>query len=119
MPLKSLQGLSLNGSSSSSFDGKGQSSSNNSFVGIITVTVIEVLPNGNLLVSGEKQIGINRSNEFIRFSGVVNPATIVSGNTVSSTQVADARIETRANGPLDEVQVVGWLQRFFHSYSPF
>ena len=119
LPLKSLQGLSLNGSSSSSFDGKGQSSSNNSFVGIITVTVIEVLTNGNLLVSGEKQVGINRSNEFIRFSGVVNPATIVSGNTVSSTQVADARIETRANGPLDEAQVVGWLQRFFHSYSPF
>lgn len=119
LPLKSLQGLSLNGSSTSSFDGKGQSSSNNTFAGIITVTVIEVLPNGNMLVSGEKQVGINRSTEFIRFSGVVNPATIVSGNTVSSTQVADARIETRANGPLDEVQVVGWLQRFFHSISPF
>lgn len=119
LPLKTLQGLSVNGSSSSSFDGKGQSSSNNTFVGTITVTVIEVLPNANLLVSGEKQVGINRSNEFIRFSGVVNPATIVSGNMVSSTQVADARIETRANGPLDEVQTTGWLQRVFHSLSPF
>jgi flagellar L-ring protein precursor FlgH len=118
LPLRTLQGLSANGSSTSSFDGKGQSSSNNTFAGIITVTVIEVLPNGNLLVSGEKQVGINRSTEFIRFSGVVNPTTIVSGNTVSSTQVADARIETRANGPLDEAQTVGWLQRFFHSFSP-
>jgi len=43
----------------------------------------------------------------------------VSGNTVSSTQVADARIEYRADGPIDEAQVVGWLQRFFHSFSPF
>jgi flagellar L-ring protein precursor FlgH len=119
LPLKTLQGLSVNGSSASSFDGKGQSSSNNTFAGIITVTVIEVLPNGNLLVSGEKQVGINQSTEFIRFSGVVNPTTIVSGNTVSSTQVADARIETRANGPLDEAQTVGWLQRVFHSFSPF
>lgn len=119
VPLKTLQGLSVNGSSASSFDGKGQSSSNNTFVGTITVTVIEVLSNGNLVVSGEKQVGINQSTEFIRFSGVVNPATIVSGNTVSSTQVADARMETRANGPLGEAQTVGWLQRFFHSYSPF
>lgn len=119
LPFKTLQGLSVSGSSSSSFDGKGQSSSNNTFVGTITVTVIEVLPNGNLVVSGEKQVGINRNNEFIRFSGVVNPVTIVSGNTVSSTQIADARIETRANGPLDESQTVGWLQRIFHSVLPF
>ena len=57
------------------------------------MTVIEVLPNGNLLVAGEKQIGINQGTEFIRFSGVVNPVTIQAGNTVSSTKVADARIE--------------------------
>lgn len=119
VPLKSLQGMSVNGSSSNSFDGKGQSASNNSFVGTITVTVLEVLPNGNMLVSGEKQIGINRGTEFIRFSGVVNPVNIVSGNTVSSTQVADARIEYRADGPIDEAQVVGWLSRFFFSFLPF
>lgn len=119
LPGKSLQGLSVNGSSANSFDGKGQSASNNSFIGTITVTVLETLPNGYLLVSGEKQIGINRGTEFIRFSGVVNPATIVSGNTVSSTQVADARIEYRADGPLDEAQVVGWMSRFFLSFLPF
>lgn len=119
LPGKSLQGLSVNGSSANSFDGKGQSASNNSFIGTITVTVLETLPNGNLLVSGEKQIGINRGTEFIRFSGLVNPANIVSGNTVSSTQVADARIEYRADGPLDEAQVVGWMSRFFLSFLPF
>ena len=52
--------------------------------------------NGNLLVSGEKQIGINQGTEFIRFSGVVNPRTVTGSNTVPSTQVADARIEYTA-----------------------
>ncbi len=119
VPGKSLQGLSAAGSSASSFEGKGEVASNNSFTGTMTVTVIEVLPNGNMLVSGEKQIGINRGTEFIRFSGVVNPANIIAGNSVSSVQVADARIEYRANGPIDEAQVVGWMQRFFLSFLPF
>ncbi len=56
------------------------------------------MPNGNLLVSGEKQIGLKEGEEFIRFSGVVNPNTITAANTVQSTQVADARIEYKANG---------------------
>ncbi len=119
VPFKTFQGTSINASSANSFDGKGQTDANNSFTGTIAVTVTEVLPNGNMLVSGEKQIGINHGTEFIRFSGIVNPQHIVSGNVVSSTQVADARIEYRANGPLDEVQVMGWLARFFLSFSLF
>jgi len=119
LPGKPLQGASLDAKSANSFEGKGESASNNSFTGTMTVTVLEVLPNGNMLVSGEKQIGINRGTEFIRFSGVVNPATIVAGNVVSSTQVADARIEYRANGPIDEAQVIGWLSRFFLTFMPF
>ena len=104
--------------SSNTFDGKGASSSRNNFRGTITVTVIEALPNGNLVVSGEKQIGINQGQEFIRLSGVVNPVHIMA-NTVSSTQVADARVEYRANGYLDEAQTMGWLSRFFLSVTPF
>ena len=119
VPGKSVQGITVDGKSSNAFEGKGEVASNNSFTGTITVTVIELLPNGNMLVSGEKQIGINRGTEFIRFSGVVNPANIVAGNSVASTQVADARIEYRANGPIDEAQVVGWMARFFLSFLPF
>jgi len=118
LPGKSLLGSNLAASSASAFEGKGGSASNNVFTSIITVTVIEVLPNGNLLVSGEKQIGINQGSEFVRFSGVVNPATI-SGNTVSSTQVADARLEYRGNGYIDEAQTMGWLGRFFLTVLPF
>ncbi|HPR08315.1 MAG TPA: flagellar basal body L-ring protein FlgH, partial [Denitromonas sp.] len=81
--------------------------------GTITCTVIEVYPNGNLLVSGEKQVSINQGNEFIRFSGVVNPNHVTTNNTVQSTQVADARIEYKGSGYINESQVMGWLQRFF------
>ena len=107
------------GSSSNTFDGKGSTNSTNAFTGTITVTVVDVLPNGNLIVSGEKQIGNNRQVETVRFSGVVNPVNIVNGNTVSSTQVADARIEMRGQGQVDEAQVMGWLARFFLTFLPF
>lgn len=119
LPGKSLLGSNLAASSAAKFSGEGESNSNNAFTGVLTVTVIEVLPNGNLLVSGEKQIGINQGSEFVRFSGVVNPATISSANAVSSTQVADARIEYRSNGYIDEAQTMGWLSRFFLNVLPF
>ena len=118
LPLSLLNNASAEASTTNTFDGNGASSSNNDFTGTITVTVIEVLPNGNLLVSGEKQIGINQGQEFIRLSGIINPIHVM-GNTVSSVQVADARIEYRANGYLDEAQTMGWLSRFFMSISPF
>jgi len=119
LPGKGLLGSNLGANSASTFEGKGDSASNNAFTGIITVTVIEVLPNGNLLVSGEKQIGINQGSEFVRFSGVVNPATVSPANAVSSTQVADARLEYRGNGYIDEAQTMGWLARFFLSFLAF
>ncbi|MCX7898460.1 MAG: flagellar basal body L-ring protein FlgH [Rhodocyclaceae bacterium] len=119
LPGKTVQGLGLEASNATKFEGKGENSSSNDFTGTITVTVIEVYPNGNLLVSGEKQIGLKEGEEFIRFSGVVNPNTITAANTVQSTQVADARIEYKANGFLDSAQVMGWLGRFFLSFLPF
>lgn len=99
--------------------GKGSSRADNTFSGTLTTTVVGVLPNGNLQVAGEKQIAINRGSEYIRFSGVVDPRSITGSNTVSSTQVADARIEFRSKGVMDEVQTMGWLQRFFLNISPF
>lgn len=119
LPLKSLQGASLSATSDTSFEGSGENTSSNNFTGTLTVTVIEIYPNGNLLVSGEKQIGLKEGEEFIRFSGVVNPNTITASNTVQSTQVADARIEYKANGFIDSAQVMGWLGRFFLSFMPF
>lgn len=119
LPGKSLQGLALNASSSNSLEGQGDAAANNVFNGTITVTVIEVLPNGNLLVSGEKQVSIGAGTEYIRLSGIVNPYFINAANTISSGNVADARIEYKESGVISEAQVMGWLARFFLSVLPF
>jgi flagellar L-ring protein FlgH len=119
LPGKFLQGAELSAKTGNKFEGKGETAKDNVFTGIITVTVIEVLANGNLRVAGDKQIGINKNVEVLRFSGVVSPATILQGNTVSSTQVADARIDHRGAGYISEAQTMGWLQRFFMNVLPF
>ncbi|HUL93797.1 MAG TPA: flagellar basal body L-ring protein FlgH [Burkholderiales bacterium] len=119
VPGKSLSGLAVNGSSDSAFAGSGDAASANDFTGTIGVTVTDVLANGNMLVSGEKQIAMTQGTEYIRFSGVVNPRSISFSNTVTSDQVADARIEYKANGYLDEAMVMGWLHRFFLTILPF
>jgi flagellar L-ring protein precursor FlgH len=113
------QGGAIAGESKGSFEGKGDSAADNVVTGTITVTVIEVLPNGNLVVAGEKQLGINQGSEFIRLSGVVNPAFIFVGNVVSSTQVADMRLEYRGTGYIDEAQTMGWAQRILQVIFPF
>jgi flagellar L-ring protein FlgH len=116
---RSYPGGSIKADSKNEFEGGGDSAANNVFTGSIAVTVVEVLPNGNLIVAGEKQIGINQGSEFIRLSGVVNPTFILTGNQVSSTTVADARIEYRGSGYIDEAQTMGWLARVFQSVMPF
>jgi flagellar L-ring protein precursor FlgH len=115
----SLGRFSVEAGTDSGFAGQGGAAANNAFNGTITVTVIDVFPNGNLLVSGEKQVAINQGDEFIRFSGVVNPNTVTTSNTVQSTQVADARIEYKGSGFIDESQRMGWLQRFLLAFFPF
>jgi len=111
--------LDATASGKNAMSSKGGANSKNTFNGVITVTVVEVLSNGNLLVSGEKQMLINQGTEFIRFSGVVNPRTVSTSNTVPSTLVADARIEYSAKGYIDEAQTMGWLQRAFLNVLPF
>lgn len=101
------------------FEGSGESEANNFIDGTITVSVRQVMPNGNLRVLGEKQIAINQGTEYIRFSGLVNPRTINDQNTVLSTQVAEARFEYVGEGYINEAQHMGWLQRFFLNVTPF
>ncbi|WP_217619556.1 flagellar basal body L-ring protein FlgH, partial [Achromobacter sp. GbtcB20] len=78
-------------------------------------TVTEVLSNGNLIVAGEKQVAMNKGIEFIRFSGMVSPDTIQTGNVVSSTVVADARVEYRTNSRIVRAEVDSMMSRFFQS----
>ncbi len=113
----------ISSSSSSKTAAAGAGAASQDLTGTITVTVIEVLANGNLLVSGEEQVALNQSDEFIRFSGVVNPTVISGANTVLSTQVADAHIEYKNAGAMNEVindaKSLGFLGRFFQSVMPF
>lgn len=117
--IKKLGELGLDVAGTADFKGDGASNAKNSFTGTITVTVQGVMPNGNLRVRGEKHIGINQGNEYIRFSGMVNPRTISSLNTVQSTQVADARIEYVGDGYINEAQTMGWGQRLLLNLSPW
>ena len=105
-------------SSSNKFSDSGAITSSNNFTGTMGLTVLDVLPNGNLVVSGEKQISLDKSIEYIRFSGVVSPETIV-GNTVSSTQVADARVEYRTPSHYATAELMSELARFVQSLAPF
>lgn len=111
-------GLSLLGASGTgerAFDGSGDSSQSNQLSGEITVTVAEVLPNGNLVVQGEKWLGINQGNEFVRLRGIIRPVDISATNTVKSTQVANAQLYYGGTGAIPDSNAQGWLSRFFNS----
>lgn len=116
---RALGGANMSGSGSASQSGKGSNALSTSFVSSITVTVIDVLANGNLVVSGEKQVRINGDIESIRLSGVVNPRDIAQDRSVSSLKVADARIEQETKGNNRLYNEPGWLTKFFLSVMPF
>ncbi|MGA0611608.1 flagellar basal body L-ring protein FlgH [Caldimonas sp. KR1-144] len=106
------------GSSTNSFEGKGTTESANTFSGTITATVVEVLPNGHLLIAGEKQIGVHEHVDVLKFTGQVDPRTIQPGNQVASAQIANVRIQQRGRGAQAEAQQIGWLGRFFLNVLP-
>jgi flagellar L-ring protein FlgH len=107
--------LSANIENSRNFDGSGDSQLSNKLVGSITVTVAQRLANGNLLVRGQKWIGINQGSEFIRIQGVIRPIDILPDNSIPSFKVADASISYGGQGALADANRPGLLSRFFNS----
>lgn len=95
------------------FGGESGSSQRHKLVGRITVSVIQVLNNGNLVVRGEKWLVINNGKEYIRLTGIIRPLDITEDNSVESYQVADSRIEFSATGEHADVQTRGWLSSLF------
>jgi flagellar L-ring protein precursor FlgH len=106
------------GTTSVSSAGAGTTENTNDFSGTITAVVTGVLPNGHLLVAGEKQIGVNHNVDVLRFSGQVDPHMIQTGNVVASAQIANVRIEQRGRGAQADAQGIGWLSRFFLNVLP-
>ena len=99
----------------SSFSGDSSSNMRNQLSGNITATIHEIYPNGVMLVRGEKWVTLNQGDEYIRISGLVRPQDIRADNTVDSTRLADARITYSGTGATADVNVMGWLGRFFIS----
>ena len=101
--------------SAQDFSGEGNSQQSNSLTGRITVTVTEVLPNGYLMVQGEKRLQLNQGSEHVRLSGIIRPADIRNDNTVPSSSVANAQIIYSSEGMLADANSQGWLTRVFNS----
>lgn len=118
LPATTTDKFGVSTSTANKYEDKGAASSSNNFTGTIGVSVVDVLPNGNLLVKGEKQIAMDLGAEFIRISGIVDPRNIAAGNIVSSSLVADARVEYRTNTRLDRSDMMSMITRFFLSVAP-
>lgn len=102
-------------SGDSNFDGRGASSQSNSLAGDITVTVVERLANGNLVIAGEKWVTLNQGKEFIRLSGVIRADDIRPDNSLLSTRIANAQITYSSKGVLAAANKMGLISRFFNS----
>ena len=96
------------------FAGDGSSSLSNSLSGSLTVFVAQVLPNGNLVIRGEKKLTLNQGDEYIRITGIIRPIDVTPDNTVASTKVANAEIIYSGDGAINDANRMGWLGRFFN-----
>ena len=101
------------------FGGTGSADQSNALSGEVSVTVAQVLPNGTMVVQGQKTVTLNRGDEFVQIRGIVRPADIDANNRVLSTRVADAKIAYTGRGDVARAGRQGWLSRFFQVVSPF
>jgi len=117
LPLTATDGLTLANSliSANQFEGESDTSKSDSLSGNITVTVVEVYPNGNLYIRGEKRLTVNQGREYVRLSGIVRRGDIQANNTVESSKIADATIVYVGEGQAGDANRMGWLARFFNS----
>lgn len=103
---------------SQEFGGEGSSSQSNRLDGDITVTVADILPNGNLYVRGEKWLTLNQGEEFVQVAGIVRPSDIAVDNSIPSYKIADARITYSGKGFLNDANEPGLIARLFMKFWP-
>jgi flagellar L-ring protein precursor FlgH len=102
-----LQGIKMDGAEITN-SGGGQDSKTAKLIGAVTVTVVEVLANGNLVVRGEKQLALTEGSEIIQLSGIIRPIDISPSNMVQSSRLANAQIAYRGTGDLANAGKAGW-----------
>lgn len=106
--------------SDQNFDGGGSASQSNTLTGTISAIVTKVTPSGNLVIQGRKQLTLNRGDQYLTITGIIRPEDIRPNNTISSRQVANARISYTGSGALADSSTMGWLARLFMSvFWPF
>jgi flagellar L-ring protein precursor FlgH len=113
-----LDGVNLNDNKTSS-TGKGKADQQASLSGSVAVTVVEILANGNLVIRGEKKLGLSEGTEVIQVSGVIRPEDIGPNSTVQSRRLANAQIAYRGSGDLANATRAGWGTTFMHKFWPF
>ena len=118
-PLSFFSSSDVKAGGSQSFTGEGSAAQSNQLSGQLSVTIVEVYPNGTMLVRGEKLLTLNRGDEHVQFSGIVRAADISPDNRVTSSRVANAKIFYTGKGEIARASRQGWLQRFFSLISPF
>lgn len=109
----------FSGGTTSSFTGSGSASQANRLSGEFTVTVVRLLPNGAMMVAGDRRIRLVRGEEQVQLTGIVRPEDIGPDNRIASTRVADARLRFTGTGEVANQARQGWLNRFFAAVSPF
>lgn len=112
-----MPGMELGGSND--FTGGGQISNSQSIVAQAAVTVIDLLPNGNLVIEGSRLVSFSGEKQYAVLRGVVRPQDIANGNSILSSNIADARVEFISQGAISESQKRGWWTRFYDAVNPF
>ena len=113
-----LQGIDLSSSGQTS-KGKGVADQKATLKGSLAVTVVEVLANGNLMVRGEKKLGLAEGTEVIQVSGIIRPQDVGPNSTVQSLRLANAQIAYRGNGDVANAAKAGWGTSALHRLWPF
>lgn len=93
------------------FNGSAQAVQNNKLAGSISVTVAQVLANGNMVVQGEKWVKIDQGEEYVRVSGIIRPQDVRADNSITSDRLANARIAYGGTGQVNNTNAQGWLAR--------
>jgi len=112
-----LPATSLSGNNT--FEGSGEISNRQTVSARAAVTVIDVLPNGNLVIEGRRYVAYSGEKQYAVLHGIVRPDDIQSGNIVVSSAIADARVEFSSKGAISTAERKGWFTRVLDTINPF
>ena len=109
----------IDATASNSFSGSGKTSRAEDLVAALTTQIVQIYPNGNLRISGNKTVTVNNEMQIVKLSGIVRETDISPGNVIDSKNILNARIYYSGQGVLSDKQSPGWLTRSLDAVWPF